>query len=554
MGDLDPVVGDHEQTGGHQGLHGRRRGRVIAGQRVGRETTPDDPAIPVLGGQAKQDPTGSPLLLVGQARPDLLGAIGEGPDDAARLLVPAQVKPSITAAVPRPHQRGGQVGQDAGLVGGFDDDGLDEVVVAGQAGPPGALPHDHPHIVLTERTKKDRSCDGPIGQARIGAELGPEVGPHAQHQARPGAHTREEGVDESPPLRRVGTECEQLLELVDDEQRAPGQTPVDRPLARWVADTVVCVRSVRLVPVHGAQADQWALARGHHRDRPPLTAGDRATTDRRHQTGQHQRGLAVARRAGERDDTLAAEHGERLGQRPVPPDELPCVIFCVGCQAFERADGRGARLRPVSDPDGGQGVRVQGERVSVVQDVAVQSPQGSSGLDPQLLGEHPPGSAVRLQRGRLIARPVVREHELGPVPLVQRVVGNARLQRRDELASRALGQTDVDEGVGHVAAQMLERNRLRGASNQVVVPPEGHPSPQRQRGLAMHSSLDEVTAPHRVQAQLRPVAEHDRVDVLRVHVQAPPVPYRGDHAAGSCVTGARFAARSGTRIQDRAQS
>ena len=99
------------------------------------------------------------------------------------------------------------------------------------------------------------------------------------------------------------------------------------------------------------------------------------------------------------------------------------------------ADERRRRRReiaaaPAVDRDGG-------DRRVVREDRLLQPPQLGPRLEPQLVGEHAPRLLERLERVRLAAAAVERQHQLPPQPLAEGVVRERRAERRRELAMLA---------------------------------------------------------------------------------------------------------------------
>ena len=74
------------------------------------------------------------------------------------------------------------------------------------------------------------------------------------------------------------------------------------------------------------------------------------------------------------------------------------------------------------------------ERRVLLEDALVQRPQRLARLDPELVDEQPPPGGERLERLRLAARAVQREHQLAAQALAQRMLGDQRLELGDHLA------------------------------------------------------------------------------------------------------------------------
>ena len=107
--------------------------------------------------------------------------------------------------------------------------------------------------------------------------------------------------------------------------------------------------------------------------------------------------------------------------------------------------------------------------------------QRRRGLDAELVGEQPAELAVDLQRVRLAARAVQRQHQPGAQPLPQRVGSGQLLQLADQLAVPAEGQVGVDPVLQGGQPLLLQpddvpaRERLGGEVG------EGRSAPQLQR-------------------------------------------------------------------------
>ena len=92
--------------------------------------------------------------------------------------------------------------------------------------------------------------------------------------------------------------------------------------------------------------------------------------------------------------------------------------------ADERRRRRGeVAAAPAVDRDGG-------DRRVVREDRLLQPPKLRPRLEPQLVGEHAPRLLERLERVRLAAAAVERQHQLPPQPLPERVVRERRAERR----------------------------------------------------------------------------------------------------------------------------
>lgn len=111
----------------------------------------------------------------------------------------------------------------------------------------------------------------------------------------------------------------------------------------------------------------------------------------------------------------------------------------------------------------------------------MQATQLRPGADAQLVGKHPPRALVGLERIRLTAAAVQRQHQQRPIPLPQRILVGQRPQLGHHLGMAAElevgldaalqgAQALLDQRQNHVALQQLRRH-IR----------QRHPTPQRQR-------------------------------------------------------------------------
>jgi hypothetical protein len=80
----------------------------------------------------------------------------------------------------------------------------------------------------------------------------------------------------------------------------------------------------------------------------------------------------------------------------------------------------------------------------LAQDRAVQLLQRRAGLDPEFVDEHAPRVVVDLERFRLPARSVEREHQLAAEPLTKRVLVGERLELADQVLVTACLELGVD--------------------------------------------------------------------------------------------------------------
>ena len=198
-------------------------------------------------------------------------------------------------------------------------------------------------------------------------------------------------------------------------------------------------------------------------------------------------------------------------QEPAGPGE--CVLEArnelgqLGLAPDERAAGRvGGRL--------GTGHEV--ERGILSQDCLLELTQGTAGVDPELLDQHPARLLVDLERLRLTARPIERQHQLAAQALPERVLGNERLELADELGVAAEREVRFDPPLERPEEQLLEAcdlplGELQRELAQRRPAPEGErlPQPARSVGrLAMSCFLAKRLEPVKIEL---PLADLDHV-------------------------------------------
>ena len=244
--------------------------------------------------------------------------------------------------------------------------------------------------------------------------------------------------------------------------------------------------------------------RGGERGR---TGGDPAALQFLGAIGELARGGAeVVRPHDAREDQLA--------RRPAPGESR-----CQREQRVERVGGaREDQQRPL-DPRrrcargrrGGRGVQLG----IVAEDGALEPPQLLAGLEAELVGELAPHSAVGLQRLRLAAGTVEREHELGPQALAQRVRGDQRLELADEVCVASACKVGVDPLLKHRQPQLVELPDLGLGERLVREVGERRAAPEGECGAQL------VRRPHGLRSPRLPAQplEHREVELLRLDVQ-----------------------------------
>ena len=84
-------------------------------------------------------------------------------------------------------------------------------------------------------------------------------------------------------------------------------------------------------------------------------------------------------------------------------------------------------------------------------------------VEPELVGEREPGGAVDLERLRLPAAAVERDHQLAAQPLPQRMGRHERLQLADECGVVAEREIGVDAILDRRHPQLVEPSDLEPA-------------------------------------------------------------------------------------------
>ena len=163
---------------------------------------------------------------------------------------------------------------------------------------------------------------------------------------------------------------------------------------------------------------------------------------------------------------LAQKAGD-LGQLVLAADE-------------RRRQRREIAAAPAVDRDGR-------DRRVVREDRLLEAPQLEPRLEPQLVAEHAPSLLERLERVRLAAAAIERQHQLPPQALPEGVVRERRAKRRRELPMLSERQRNLELLLERVHAQRFESARLvaeprrTGQTLQRRSAPEGQRRPDRVR-------------------------------------------------------------------------
>ena len=185
--------------------------------------------------------------------------------------------------------------------------------------------------------------------------------------------------------------------------------------------------------------------------------------------------LPHAARAHQRDQPHAGSHQQLadLRELAVPADRLV----------------RGRR-QPRSDPTAGR----SGRQLGVVrEDHALHPPQLRPRLDPELVHQQLAARAHRLERLRLPAGSVQRQHQLRAQALAERVLGDQRAQLADQVRVAPAGQVSREPLLDRLHPQLLQAGDLVLRELVETMIRQRLPSPQRQRfaqiGRGVHGSF-----------------------------------------------------------------
>ena len=125
--------------------------------------------------------------------------------------------------------------------------------------------------------------------------------------------------------------------------------------------------------------------------------------------------------------------------------------------------------------------RGRGELLVLVQDRAVKRLQLGARVDPELVHERRARRCVRVERLRLPARAVEREHQLAAQALPQRLLANERLELADELGAAAALEVGVDPRLERGEPELLEPRDLGLRPGLVREVGEGGAAPELER-------------------------------------------------------------------------
>ena len=161
------------------------------------------------------------------------------------------------------------------------------------------------------------------------------------------------------------------------------------------------------------------------------------------------------------------------------------------------------------------------ERRVLLQHEPLELLQPRRRVDPEVVLQHPPEALERLQRLRMPAAAVEREHQLPSQPLPERMAADERVELGDELRMTAERQLGVDALL--LARQvLLDEPRLLQPSERLVELGERRAAPQRERtpqrgGGIVRAAVRERFAPLGMQ-----LLEGTQVERVAVEVEAVP--------------------------------
>ena len=151
----------------------------------------------------------------------------------------------------------------------------------------------------------------------------------------------------------------------------------------------------------------------------------------------------------------------------------------------------------------------------MLQDRALERLQLGARLETQILGEGAVRRAVRVQRVRLSARSVERQHELPAQPLSERVLADEILELADELGVAPDREVGVDAGLDGGEPQPVQAGDVRLGERLVGEVGQRLAAPQRQ-GVAQHlGRVAGVGGPRCLQE----IAEARDVELARLDVE-----------------------------------
>jgi hypothetical protein len=163
------------------------------------------------------------------------------------------------------------------------------------------------------------------------------------------------------------------------------------------------------------------------------------------------------------------------GQQHEPPATRQCVL--------ERSEQFG-QLPLAADEQVARLLRLRRpaiERRILAEDRLLEAPQLGAGLDAELVDQRAARVAVDVERLRLAAAAIERQHQLATRAFAERVLGHERLELPDELGMTARLQVGVHAVLERGEPQALEAGDLRSREVLVREVCERRPAPHRER-------------------------------------------------------------------------
>ena len=197
----------------------------------------------------------------------------------------------------------------------------------------------------------------------------------------------------------------------------------------------------------------------------------------------------------------------RLRCKPVLPDPAgPVSVTDVGVRSGSSStSSASSRSRPINGVgckgrfDGGAFARRSGPPSRVVgEDHPLQLPQLRARLQPQLVGQHPPGRPILSQRLRLTARAGKGPGSAGRATAPERLLDDQSLQLANQLGVRGRAQDRPRSAPPHTRAGALQPTCLGLRERLVAQVGQRGASPQRERlveQLMRPASIPRARAP-----------------------------------------------------------
>ena len=385
----------------------------------------------------------------------VLGEPGDGAVDAAAARVGGEAQAAPVALAPQLEQRGRQQRQGARLALDVGQQRLDELGLDGQAD---ALrrPLDRaPQLLARHRADEHVVGAEQPRELRVGGAAAVEVGAHGEHDDR---------------RRRAAARTS----AATNSARSASSRQAVNSSSNWSTASTRChSRASRRV---ARRSSRSGCSPGRiTRLGPVLAARQHAAGERGQQPGPHDRRLAAARRADDREQRRADEPRDELGDEPLAPEEV------LGVGGVEASPG------PCTGrPSASVVVAVAaGEAGALARGLELDDAAGQLGLERARLaaaGRRAPGGGVDAPR------------RLAPRPLARRLVDAARdaaagrEQRLDrDRAVSAVRRVEAGDGAHAAGVERLERDRLlrlQPCERRRLQPGGERPGPARRRSPA----------------------------------------------------------------------